>query len=132
MARKSKNTQNKKNLFWAGLGAVLLLAFIYFSSSSGLKKDELKLVIDYGNGKSRTFMTRYREGITAWDMLQQANAVYNIPIEIENHFAPKSIDNFKNGESGRRWTFYINGRKSRELPAEVSLSGGEVVIFKFE
>ena len=92
----------------------------------------MKLTIDFGDGNKRNFITSAKEGITAWGLLQQANAIYGIPLEIEGKFWPQSINGISNVNGGKKWNFYLNGRTRKEGPYETKLSGGERILFKFE
>lgn len=131
-AKKNINEFDSKTVIWLGVGAVLLLSLLSIGFFGGIPKNEVKLTIDFGRGNQRNFTTSPKEGITAWDLLQQANAVYGIPIETEGNFKPKSIGGISNGDGGKKWNFYLNGRIRQESPFEEKLSGGERILFKFE
>ena len=131
---KNKNLledMDKMTVFWSACGLVFIAVFLISFYASKPSVHEVRLTIDFGDGNARNFVTDYREGITAWDMLQQANAVYGVPLTLENHFAPRTIGDKENGEDGKRWNFYLNGQKASE-PHESVLPGGARVIFKFE
>lgn len=129
MAKKANSRLGKTTIFWAGVGIFLAAIFIFSFYPS---KKKLTLVIDYGGGNSRTFTTSYKEGFTAWDMLQQANANYQIDLEPETDFRPKSIGEFKNGTGGKHWVLYKNGQRQEASPIQTELSGGEIIRFRFE
>lgn len=134
MSRAKKNIigLDSKIIAWSLVGAILLLTLFVMNFFGGISKDEVKLTIDFGDGNVRNFVTTAIGGKTAWDLLQQANAVYGIPLLVENHFAPKAIGGKENGQNGKRWNFYLNGRIRRESPYEARLYGGEKILFKFE
>ena len=119
-------------LFWSGIGALFILLAIFSYWPQNPSDEEVLLVIDFGGGEERKFVSPYRAGSSAWDILQQANAVYGIPLEVEDHFKPKMIGEKENGQDGKSWRFYLNGRPSEESPFESPLSGGEKILFKFE
>lgn len=122
---------DKFTLFWSVCGLILAALFLVSIFTTFPSRDEVKLIIDYGDGSARKFMTNHREGASAWELLQQANAVYGIPLEVEGHFEPNAIGHKKNGEDGMEWNFYLNGKRAQE-PFEAGLSGGDIVLFKFE
>ena len=131
MAKKQSYNLDKITIFWSSCGLLLIILFLISFYSYYPSGDEVKLVIDFGDGYSRSFLTSHREGSNAWDMLQQANAIYGIPLSVENHFKPKAIGDKENGEEGKKWNFYLDG-KAHDEPFRAQLSGGEVVMFKFE
>ena len=131
MSKKRNSELDKIAIFWAGLGILLILIFI-FSFGRKTSADEVRMTIDFGSGQARNFVSAYRSGSRAWDLLQQANANYGLALEAEANFRPRIIGEFKNGEGGKRWNFYINGKKQIRSPFEVYLSGGEIILFKFE
>ncbi len=122
---------DKMTIFWSACGILLIVIsfFIYTAYPSG---DDVKLVIDFGDGNNRDFVTKHSPGFKAWDLLQQANAVYGIPLEIEGNFKPRAIGGRKNGEGGKYWNFYINGERVDGSPFDSPLSGGDIILFKFE
>lgn len=136
MAKKKEPVSSfqldKTTLFWCAIGLLLVTMFIVTFFSSKPATDEVKLVIDYGDGRARKFISQYRPGSRAWDMLQQANAIYGIPLKVENHFLPIAIGDKENGQEGKEWNFYLNDRRSEVHPFESMLEGGEVILFKFE
>lgn len=121
-----------RTTFWIIIGLMFVLMFIFSPKLSGVAGDEVMLTIDFGDGTKRTFLTTKKDDLRAWDLLQQANAVYGIPLEIEGKFEPKVIGNMANEEGGRKWNFYIDGRLQNISPFEAKLFGGEKVLFKFE
>ena len=129
MAKKVNSRLGKTTIFWAGVGILLAAIFIFSFYPS---RKELTLIIDYGGGDIRTFKTSYQDGLTAWDMLQQANANYQIVLEPETDFRPKAIGEFKNGTGGKHWVLYKNGRRQEASPIQTDLSSGEIIRFRFE
>ncbi|MBI2023788.1 hypothetical protein HYT00_00080 [Candidatus Giovannonibacteria bacterium] len=132
MHKKKQNNLDSGTLFWGGIGILLIIVFVFSFYLRNFSSDLVNLKIDFGNGTMRNFQSAYKPGLTAWSLLQQANAVYSIPIEIEGTFRPKSIGERKNGEEGKHWNFYLNGKIQQKSPFEINLSGGETILFKFE
>ena len=121
------------DLFWAIVG-VLLLVFVWSRSlpASRPASGELRLVIDFGDGRTRTFVTDSPREKTAWERLQQAQFRYRLNLEVAAGFVPQAIEDLENGEFGRRWVWYKNGRKENKTPMELSVSGGDTLVFRFE
>lgn len=132
MSKKNQINLDTNTLMWGGIGIVIILLLIFSFYFKNFPSDAVNLKIDFGNGLTRNFQSAVRKGLTAWGLLQQANAVYNIPVEIEDTFKPSAIGEMKNGEDGKKWNFYLNGKIQQRSPFEINLSGGETVLFKFE
>jgi hypothetical protein len=123
---------DRTTIFWAIIGIILILLFLFSLPSFRISHGEVKLVIDYGDGKKRTFVTNAKQEITAWDLLQHANAKYDVDMEIESGFLPKRINGLRNGDNGKRWNWYKDGSPQNSAPIEAIISGGEEVVFRFE
>lgn len=123
---------DRATIFWAVAGAILFLFLLYSVMASRVAKGEVVLTIYFGQGSSRTFKSEFHSGVTAWDLLQQANANYHIFLEAEAGFWPRTIGDFTNGTDGKKWNFYINYKRQSQSPLEADLSGGDTILFKFE
>jgi len=123
---------DKTTIFWTAVGVILILLFFLSSVRLEGPSKEVRLVIDYGGGSVRTFVTDAKSGTSAWNLLQQADAHYDIGLEVGEGFFPQRIDGFKNGDGDRNWSWYKNGRPQNMAPIEGIISEGEEVLFKFE
>ena len=123
---------DKTTLFWAALGALLLLFLIFISGKFNGSENRVKLVIDYGDGRLRSFMTYPKPGTTAWDFLQQASAQYEISLEAAAGFNPAAIGGLNNGEGGKKWVWYKNGKRQKESPLSEYITAGEEILYRFE
>ena len=118
-------------LFWA-TGGVLGLIFLFLGAGWGDEDERMRMTIDFGDGRVRTFETLPLEDASAWDFLQQVSAQYEIPLEAGRGFSPKTIGERQSGEEGREWVWYKNGQRQQESPIAHELKAGEHVIFRFE
>lgn len=120
----------------SSMGAILLLGFLFvFVSHQPLeisKNKEATVVIDYGNGKTRTFKGSVGESLSVWDAFQQAIAAGGINVEISDHFLPEAIDGFKNDSKGKSWSFYLNNVRQEFSPFGIRIRPGDEIIFRFE
>ena len=119
-------------------GVIIALFFIFFDQQQAgkEKRQEITVVIDYGNGTKRQFRG---DGITfmkdenAWSVLQRAAATASIPLEVARAFHPIVINGKRNGEEGKRWVLYVNEeRQNSGTPLEVEIKDGDEVVWKFE
>lgn len=118
-------------IFWAAVGAVVLI-FLFLGINRGGKEGRVRMTIDFGDGKVRTFEAPAGEDTSAWDFLQQVSAEYEIPLEAARGFSPHVIGEKQSGEEGRRWVWYKNGQRQQGSPIAHELEAGEHVVFRFE
>ena len=97
---------------------------------------EIRVIIDYGNGTTRRFQgdgIAFMKDENAWSVLQRATASASIPLEVASGFYPTVINGKHNGEEGKRWAFYVNGKRQiNSAPLEVVIKKGDEVIWRFE
>ena len=137
--------KEKSNLFngmwiWLVLAlAALAVIFLWASPRNSSvvieNPDDSKaiLAIDFGNGQSRQFATSKLDNTTAWDMLQLADASFGLNLGIYNGYKPETIKNLKNGENGgKEWKLYVNNKFVSAKPIDVSVEGGDVVVWRYE
>ncbi len=130
--RKKKRVLEEAVILWAAVGFLLLFILVRSLAPSAGNRSSTVMKINFGNGQVRTFEAAPREGRTAWDMLQQANANYGVELEAAAGFWPEKIGDFKNGDSGKRWDVYVNDKLAHESPIKILLSAGDNVVYKFE
>ena len=106
---------------------------IFQEPQENIVKQEVILVIDYGDGNSQNFDIEFIEGMTAFDLLNDRaeelsleTKTYDIGIFIE------AIGDKKNGEDGKYWLYYINGEMPMVSADNLEIKSGDKVEFKFE
>lgn len=139
MLTKRSSMLSYKNIFILLVaGALISIFFVFFDKPKTEEKNqkEITLVIDYGNGTKRQFRgdgVTFMEDENAWSVLQRAAAGASIPLEVTRGFYPIVINGKRNGEEGKRWVFYVNGkRQSNGAPLEAEIREGDQVVWKFE
>lgn len=102
-------------------------------SQQDVIKEEVILVIDYGDGNSNTFNIEFIEGMTAFDLLNDMaeelsleTKAYDIGIFIE------AIGDKKNGQDGKYWMYYVNEEMPMVSADNMEIKVGDKVEFKFE
>jgi len=116
--------------------AVAVVAVIIFLATNvdvrGLsKKNEITVVVDYGDGKQQ-FSGNFVNEMRVWDLLQQATAISNTTLMTSGNFKLESIGGHRNGDSGKQWVYYVNDRLQSTPPFETMVSSGDKIEFKFE
>lgn len=111
--------------------AVILLV-IFLPLKTGVKKGDFMVVLDYGNGAEKRFTGNLDWSISAWDVLQQANANLLIKLEAAPDFYPKTIDSWENGHAGKKWVLYLNGEKVSGSPIDVNINKDDALLWRFE
>lgn len=117
-------------ILFCAVAAVLLV--ILLPLSAGVKKGDFMVVLDYGNGTEKKFTGNLNWNISAWDVLQQANANSIIKLEAAPDFYPKTIDSWENGHADKKWTLYLNGYKITKSPIDVNINKGDALLWRFE
>lgn len=102
-------------------------------SQQDVVKDEVVLVIDYGNGISQNFDIEFVEGMSAFDLLSDRieelrleTKIYDIGIFIE------AIGDKKNGQDGKYWMYYVNEEMPMVSADNMELKPDDRVEFRFE
>lgn len=106
---------------------------IFQESQENIVKQEVILIIDYGDGNSDNFDIEFVQGMTAFDLLNNRagelnleTKTYDIGIFIE------VIGDKKNGQDGKYWMYYVNGEMPMVSADNMELNPGDSVEFKFE
>jgi len=142
---------SKKNkiIFLIIIAVVVLALFGFFiydfsknlennENSQGLNNDvkqENVLVIDDGEGRPKIFNIEYKEGITAFDLLKTKTAESGLILKTKQNNAGvfiESIAGIKNGDAGKQWLYYVNGKMLDVASDKKQLKAGDKVEFKFE
>lgn len=117
--------------FFSALFACLVLILV-LPISVGVSNKDFIVVLDYGDGTEKKFTGDVNGSISAWDTLQQASANDIIVVDPGPDFYPKAIDSLENGNSGKNWELYVNGKMVSEPPINVNIKDGDMVVWKFE
>jgi uncharacterized membrane protein len=98
-------------------------------------KSQTVLIIDDGQNKPQTFNVDFSEGMTAFDLLKSATTgtalalktkVYDVGIMVQ------AIGSKENGQDGKYWLYYVNGKMPMVSVDKQKLNLGDQVEFKFE
>jgi hypothetical protein len=130
-------------LIWSSVGTVLLMIFVFIfiqfqqsaktSEKIGYSSNkEITMVLDYGNGETRTFKGPAAGEEKVWNLFQQAIAAGRIDVSISDHFVPQAIDGFQDGANGKHWTLYVNNIRQKFAPFEIQAEPGDEIVFRFE
>lgn len=97
---------------------------------------EVTLSIDDGGGQeAKVFNLEFKEGMTAFDSLKQKTAEKGLKLETKAYDIGILIENIggvKNGENGKYWMYYVNGKSAAVASDKYQLKAGDKVEFKFE
>lgn len=97
----------------------------------------VNLMIDYGNGRIRTWNTvSWHESMSIMNLLESvggAQEIILLPIEVDGKkIGIESIDGIKNDpESGERWQYWINNTYEPAPAGKYFLKPGDIVLWKF-
>ncbi len=116
------------------IGAFVLAFFFLLAASGSFKHNwnKVTLILDYGNNKQNVLQTTFSGKRRAWNLLQQAAAVVKIDLRANNDFVPVKIDGYYNGYQGKKWVFYVNGKKQPSSPFDTFVKPSDKVTFRFE
>ena len=98
-------------------------------------KKEVTLVIDNGQGDSKTFNAEFKEGMTPFDLLKAETEKSALTLETKNYDMGvfiEAIGGIKNGKDGKYWLYYVNGEMPMVSADKMVIKAGDKVEFKFE
>ena len=96
-------------------------------------KEQVFLVIDYGDGNSQIFNLEFNQGMTAFDLLSTKAEELNIKTgTYDAGIFIESIQEKKNGQDGKYWLYYINGEMPMVSADNIELKPEDKIEFKFE
>lgn len=101
---------------------------------SEMLKKEVTLVIDDGRGNPKTFITEIKEGITAFDLLEEGAKKLDLALKTKKYsigIFVEAIGDRKNGQDGKYWLYYINGQPPMVAADKKEVKAGDKVEFKF-
>ncbi|HDY72643.1 MAG TPA: DUF4430 domain-containing protein [bacterium] len=98
-------------------------------------KKEIVLVIDDGEGDSRTFKVGFNKGMTAFDALKNKAKELGLTLKTKTFdigIMIEAIGNKENGKEGKYWLYYVNGETPMVAADKKELKPGDKIEFKFE
>jgi len=98
-------------------------------------KEQAVLAVDDGKGSPKTFDVEFTQGDSAFNVLEDAFKKLNIALETKNYdigVLIESIGGTKNGENGKYWMYYINGKLADIAADKYKINSGDKIEFKFE
>lgn len=98
-------------------------------------KEEVFLVINYGEEPVPILKADFREGMTAFDLLKNGTEKLNIPLKTKAYdigIFIEAIGDKENGSEGKYWLYYVNGEMPSVAADKKELKPGDKIEFKFE
>lgn len=92
----------------------------------------ISLVIDYGDGNSKTYETQATEG-TAYGLLKMIAVENNIELNAESYdfgVFVKSLGGYESS-SEKAWIYFVNGESGTVASDQYELSEGDMVEWRF-
>lgn len=96
---------------------------------------EASLIINSGEGISRTFKAEFNKGITAFDLLKIGAEELNLTLKTKTYdigVMIEAIGDKENGQDGKYWMYYINGEMPMVTVDKKEIRPGDKIEFKFE
>jgi len=98
-------------------------------------KQEVSLTIDDGEGTLKTFKSKFKEGMTVFDLLEEKTRELGLTLKTKTYdigVLVEVIGGKENGENGKYWLYYVNGEMPMVSADKKELRPGDKVEFKFE
>lgn len=102
--------------------------------------ESIALRIDFGDGtieqNDELKITNYEEGETLWLIMQRELAKKGIALEYDNYGGEfgvliTQIGDKKNGEGGRYWQYFVNGKYATTGASTYRVKAGDVIEWRF-
>mgnify|MGYP001570001500 FL=1 len=96
---------------------------------------EVVLAIESGNESQKTITSEFKEGMTAFDLLQTGVEKLSLELKTKNYdmgIFIEAIGDKENGQEGKYWLYYVNGEMPIVSADKMILKSGDKVEFKFE
>jgi len=96
---------------------------------------EVILVIDNGQGLPQVFEAEFRQGITAFDLLEEETKKLDLTLKTKTYDMGvfiEAIGHKENGQDGKYWMYYVNEVLPMVAADKYELKPGDKVEFKFE
>lgn len=96
----------------------------------------VNIMIDYGNGKIKTWNTvSWHESMSIMNLLEtlaSANGIILLTKESGKGLVVESIDGIRNdSKTGTRWQYWINNIREPRVPGKYYLKPGDLVVWKY-
>jgi len=143
----------KKNIYIiTGLGIIIIVGS-WFLLSNGfwqfnvketnketnnvqkIAEKEVVLVIDDGGGNLKTFSADFKDGMTAFDLLEEGTEKLPLILKTKKYdigIMVQAIGDKENGQDGKYWLYYVNGQFATAAADKKVIKIGDKVEFKFE
>lgn len=94
---------------------------------------KVSLVVDSGSGNPKTFVADFKEPMTAFDLLKSGTENLNLKTkEYSIGIMIEAIGDKENGQDGKYWMYYINGKLAGVSADKQKLAADDKVEFRFE
>jgi hypothetical protein len=98
-------------------------------------REKVSLIINYGDGTSDIFERKFREGMTAFDLLTEETQGSALTLKTKTYDMGvfiEAIGNKENGQEGKYWLYYLNGEMPMVSADKKEIKPGDKIEFKFE
>lgn len=98
-------------------------------------KKEVSLIINNGEGSPLVVNNEFKEGMTAFDLLEEKTEELGLVLETKTFdfgILVEVIGDEKNGENGKYWLYYINDEMPMVSSDQNKINPGDKIEFKFE
>ena len=98
-------------------------------------KEKTALIINFGEEKIKEFDANVKESISVFDLLERGTKELNLSLKTKKYDTGifiEAIGNKQNGESGKYWLYYVNGKLPTVSVDKQLINPGDTVEFKFE
>ncbi len=117
--------------------ALLLLVWASLSATPAHAAEQVKLIVDYGDGVQKQFTElAWKEGLTVLAATQAAQEhPRGITIKVRSSGSTAfltQIDDVKNEGNGKNWIFRVNGKLSDRSCGIYKLNDGDTVLWRFQ
>lgn len=136
----------KKNIYIiiGAITVVLLAGMMFVSIGPNIQKINISsettvknvvLIIDSGDGSPKTDTAEFKDGMTAFDLLENQSEKAGLALKTKNYdigVMIEAIGGVANGQGGKYWLYYVNGSMPMVAADKQVLKPGDKVEFKFE
>jgi len=98
-------------------------------------KQEVILVIDGGEGTQKNFEAEFKEGLTAFNLLEEGIEKLGLTLKTKTYdmgIYIEAIGDKENGEDGKYWLYYVNEEMPSVAADKKEIKPGDKIEFKFE
>jgi len=140
----------KINIFLGiGIGIILIIGGwlilsdqidqLIFQEEIGIPSENIKqeviLVIDGGEGTQKNFEAEFKEGLTAFNLLEEGIEKLGLTLKTKTYdmgIYIEAIGDKENGEDGKYWLYYVNEEMPSVAADKKEIKPGDKIEFKFE